>query len=153
MNMLGIIGTLLKRENTKTKDSTSVLSETILLLGALIPDNRSYKNDASDFAKNEKTKSIIFENNGDEENPYCTTLIESILPMMLRVYVSSFNQNVKFSFLQLIEEIILMVNEDTLKKHLPAHLFSRFVISIMKAENYNWIEICLRILTTKKLVH
>ena len=151
MNMLEIIETLLKREYNRNKDSISVLTETISLLSALIPDSRSYKNDTSDFAKNEKAKSFIFEDIDDQPNQYCVTMIKSILPMMLKLYVSSFNQTNKFSFLQLIEEIVLMMSSDTLKKYLQPHLMSRFIITTMKTENYNWIESWLRILWTKKL--
>jgi len=73
---------------------------------------------------------------------------------MLKIFASSFNQNIKFSLLQLIEEIILMLSGETLKAYLQPHLFSRFVISTMKTDNYTWIEICLRImllLTEKKV--
>ena len=73
---------------------------------------------------------------------------------MLKIFSASFNQNIKFSLLQLIEEIVLMLSGETLKAYLQPHLFSGFVISTMKSNNYTWIEICLRImlvLTEKKV--
>ena len=40
MHVLQLIESLLKREYSKSKDTTSVLTETISLLSALIPDSR-----------------------------------------------------------------------------------------------------------------
>lgn len=154
MNMLQIIHLLLKREHSRDKASMNVLPETLSLLGALIPDSRAYKNDTSEFALNEKAKSTIFEDKADEDNPYKIILVESILPSMLKLYVSAFSQNIKFTFLQLIEEIFLMLSGETLKEYLKPYVFSRFVITTMKSENYTWIEMCLRImqiLTDKKV--
>lgn len=146
MQMLSIIQNLLKREHSRDKSSINVLPETLSLLGALIPDSRSYKNENSAFALNEKAKSEIFGGHEDTENEYRLLLVQGILPSMLKLYVSSFNQNVKFTFLTLVEEIILMLNGYTLRSHIEPYLFSRFVISTMKSENFTWIETCLRIL-------
>ena len=146
MNILEIINIILKREQSTTKSGVTVLSETQALLGALIPDSRACQNDSSDFAKNEREKSILFDLNEDEENDYIIILVQSILPSMLKLYVSTFNQNVKFNFLQLIEEIVLMLSGQSLRKYMQPYLISRFVISTMKSENYTWIEICLKIL-------
>ena len=146
MNILGIINVLLKREQATNKSGVTVLSETLSLLGALIPDSRAAKNETTDFAKNEKEKSILFDLDENEENDYIVLLVQSILPSMLKLYVSTFNQNVKFSFLQLIEEIVLMLSGESLRKYMQPYLISRFVISTMKSENYTWIEICLKIL-------
>jgi hypothetical protein len=140
MNILEVIETLLKREQSREKSAVSVLSETLSLLGALIPDSRSYKNDDSDYANNEKAKSTIFEESEGDQNDYRKTLIQSILPSMLKLYVSTFNQNVKFTFLQLTEEIVLMLSGETLKEYMHPYLFSRFVITTMKSDNYSWIE-------------
>lgn len=146
MNMLNLIQQLLKRELAREKSRIKVLPETLSLLGALIPDSRSYKNDNSDFATNEKEKSLLFEEIEGEKNHYRTTLVHSILPSMLKLYVSAFSQNLKFTFLQLIEEIMLMLSGETLREYMQPYLFSRFVITTMKSENYTWIETCLRIL-------
>jgi len=146
MNMLNIIDILLKREQAKTKTGLNVLTETLSLLGALIPDSRAYKNNTSQFAKNEKEKSFIFEEDNEEDNEFKLMLVQSVFPSMLKLYVSTFNQNAKFSILQLIEEIVLMFSGETLRKYMQLYLISRFVISTMKSENYTWIEICLRIL-------
>ena len=154
MNILNIIEKLLKREGSRVKSASPALSETLSLLGALIPDSKSYKNDDSDYAKNEKNKSIVFDEQKGEVNDYRNTLVKSILPSMFKLYVSTFNQNLKFTFLQLIEEIILMLSGETLREHMQPYLFSRFVITTMKSDNYTWIEICLRImqlLTDKKV--
>lgn len=146
MNMLNIIHILLKREQAKSKTGLNVLTETLSLLGALIPDSRAYKNNTSQFAKNEKEKSFIFEEDNEEDNEFKLMLAQSVFPSMLKLYVSTFNQNAKFSILQLIEEIVLMFSGETLRKYMQPYLISRFVISTMKSENYTWIEICLRIL-------
>jgi len=60
MQMLDIISTHLKHSESKPGEN-NFLTQTLALLGALIPDSRSYKNDDSDFATNEKAKSITFE--------------------------------------------------------------------------------------------
>jgi hypothetical protein len=145
MKMLDIVSTLLKYAENHP-GAVNSLQETMSLLSALIPDSRSYQNDDSDFSNNERNKSEIYAEKEGEENSYKVILIQSILPSMLKIFVSSFNQGQKFSLLQLIEEIVMMLSGPTLKEYLQPHQFSRFVISVMKSENYTWIEICLRIM-------
>lgn len=145
MKMLDIISILLQYAENHP-GAFSFLQETLSLLGAFIPDSRSYQNNDSDFAKNEMNKSQIYAEEEGEENSYKVMLIQSIIPSMLKIFVSSFNQGQKFALLQLIEEIVMMLSGSTLKEYLQPHQFSRFVISVMKSENYTWIEICLRIM-------
>lgn len=140
MKMLDIISIQLKDFQSKPGKNNS-LHEILMLLGALIPDSQSCKGDKSDFAQNEKAKSLIFESDDSSENTYKVLLIESILPSMLKIFSVSFDQNIKFALLQLIEEIVLMLSGETLKVYLQPHLFSGFVISTLKSNNYTWIEI------------
>lgn len=144
MDMLKIIQQLFTRELSKNKSGVNVLTETLSLLSALIPDSKSYQTESTDYSKNEKAKSMVFEQ--EESNEYMLTLVESILPSMLKLFVSSMNTNVKYSFLQLIEEIVQMLSGETLRTYMQPYSFSRFVITTMKSENYTWIEICLKIL-------